>query len=157
MNPAFHDEMGAGYNLAQPALLLGAPMLDGEVAADVTIQVALAMISRHGLIAGATGTGKTTTLKVMAGELSAVGVPVFISDIKGDVTGIAAPNDPNNAAVVQRSADLQITSGPRAIPSSSCRCRVSSVPRSGRPSIPSDRSCWARSLSSTTPRPRSSR
>ncbi len=116
MNPAFHDEMGAGYNLAQPALLLGAPMLDGEVAADVKIQVALAMISRHGLIAGATGTGKTTTLKVMAGELSAVGVPVFISDIKGDVTGIAAPNDPNNAAVVQRSADLQITFRPEGHP-----------------------------------------
>ena len=108
--------MAAAYALSQPGLILGAPMVDGEVETDVRVQVALAIISRHGLIAGATGTGKTTTLKVLAGELSGAGVPVFISDIKGDVTGIAAPNDPNNPAVVQRAKDLQLTFVPAGHP-----------------------------------------
>ena len=116
MNPAFHDEMAAGYALSQPGLILGGPMLDDEVVADVKVQVALSMISRHGLIAGATGTGKTTTLKVMAAELSDAGVPVFISDIKGDVTGIAAANDPTNPNVVQRVKDLQIAFRPEGHP-----------------------------------------
>ena len=51
------------------------------------------MLNRHGLIAGATGTGKTKTLQLLAGQLSKAGVPVFVADIKGDVTGIAAPGD----------------------------------------------------------------
>jgi DNA helicase HerA-like ATPase len=116
VNTAFHDEMAAGYGLSQPGLVLGGPMLDDEVLPDVKVQVATSMISRHGLIAGATGTGKTTTLKVMAAELSEVGVPVFISDIKGDVTGIAAPNDPANPNVVSRVNDLQLTFKPDGHP-----------------------------------------
>ena len=51
------------------------------------------MLNRHGLIAGATGTGKTKTLQLMAGQLSKAGVPVFVADIKGDLTGLAAPGD----------------------------------------------------------------
>ena len=62
-------------------------MLDGELDNDARVQVALSMLNRHGLIAGATGTGKTKTLQLLAGQLSKAGVPVFISDIKGDVTG----------------------------------------------------------------------
>ena len=116
MNTAFHDEMAAGYALSQPGLVLGGPMLDDAVLSDVKVQVATSMISRHGLIAGATGTGKTTTLKVMAAELSEAGVPVFISDIKGDVTGIAAPNDPTNPNVVSRVNDLQLTFVPAGHP-----------------------------------------
>ena len=116
MNTAFHDEMAAGYALSQPGLVLGGPMLDNVVLPDVKVQVATSMISRHGLIAGATGTGKTTTLKVMAAELSEVGVPVFISDIKGDVTGIAAANDPANPNVVSRVSDLQLTFVPAGHP-----------------------------------------
>ena len=53
------------------------------------------MMNRHGLIAGATGTGKTKTLQLLAERLSAAGVPVFVSDVKGDVAGMAAPGTAN--------------------------------------------------------------
>jgi hypothetical protein len=62
-------------------------MLDGELANDTRVRVALSMMNRHGLIAGATGTGKTKTLQLLAGQLSKAGDPVFVADIKGDVTG----------------------------------------------------------------------
>ena len=62
-------------------------MHDGELANDARVQVALSMLNRHGLIAGATGTGKTKTLQLLAGQLSKAGVPVFVADIKGDLTG----------------------------------------------------------------------
>jgi Cdc6-like AAA superfamily ATPase len=122
VNPAFHDEMAAGYALSQPGLILGGPMLDDEVVADVKVQVALSMISRHGLIAGATGTGKTTTLKVMAAELSDAGVPVFISDIKGDVTGIAAANDPTNPNIQRPVAALTARPATTASTSQVAKC-----------------------------------
>jgi len=106
MAQSFHDAMVAGYALNEPSLILGSPM-DGTTALpDVRVQVALSMINRHGLIAGATGTGKTKTLQVMAGQLSAAGVPVFIADIKGDLTGLALPGDATNAKVVARAKDL---------------------------------------------------
>ncbi|MBR7502960.1 DUF853 family protein, partial [Mycobacterium tuberculosis] len=66
--------------------------LDGETPApDVPISIPLSMLNRHGLVAGATGTGKTVTLQVLAEQLSRAGVPVFASDIKGDLSGIGAP------------------------------------------------------------------
>ncbi len=107
MDQAFRDEMTKGYALGEPALTIGSPMLDGELFNAGRVQVALAMMNRHGLIAGATGTGKTKTLQLLAGELSKVGVPVFISDIKGDVTGIAMPGDPANPKVIERMASLE--------------------------------------------------
>ena len=67
MDQAFRDAMTAGYAVTEPTLVLGSPMLAGEVLPDVRIQVALAMLNRHGLVAGATGTGKTKTLQLMAG------------------------------------------------------------------------------------------
>ncbi len=106
MSEAFREEMRQGYALAGPALLLGNPLLGDRVIPDVRIQVSLAMTNRHGLIAGATGTGKTKTLQIMAGQLSQAGVPVFISDIKGDLTGLAAPGDAADAALVERSKSL---------------------------------------------------
>ena len=63
----------------------------GAVAHDALVQVPLAMLNRHGLVAGATGTGKTKTLQLLAEQLSAAGVPVFAADIKGDLSGLAAP------------------------------------------------------------------
>jgi uncharacterized protein len=106
MDEAFRQEMTAGYAVTGEALVLGSPMRDGEVASDVRVSVALPMTNRHGLIAGATGTGKTKTLQLMAGQFSAAGVPVFISDIKGDVTGIAAPGDAADARIQERAASL---------------------------------------------------
>ena len=91
MDQAFRDAITAGYTLDEPTLVLGSAMHDGELFNDTRVQVALSMLNRHGLIAGATGTGKTKTLQLMAGQLSKAGVPVFVADIKGDLTGLAAP------------------------------------------------------------------
>jgi uncharacterized protein len=106
MDQAFHDAMAAGYALTEPGLVIGSPMHDGELANDARVQVALSMLNRHGLIAGATGTGKTKTLQLMAGQLSKAGVPVFVADIKGDLTGLAAPGDATNAKLVERVTSL---------------------------------------------------
>jgi len=99
---AFHDAMAAGYSLDEPGVILGSPMREGVVAKDIRVQVALSMLNRHGLVAGATGTGKTKTLQLMAGQLSKAGVPVFIADIKGDLTGLAAPGDVTNPKLQSR-------------------------------------------------------
>ena len=79
---------GAGAAAAVP---LGAPVHDGQVHPEPLVGIPLAMMNRHGLVAGATGTGKTKTLQLIAEALSAAGVPVFVADIKGDVAGLAAP------------------------------------------------------------------
>ena len=70
-------------------------MLDAETLTDTHIRIPLAMLNRHGLVAGATGTGKTKTLQLLAEQLSAHGVPVFAADIKGDLSGLATPGEAN--------------------------------------------------------------
>ena len=116
MDATFREDMAAGYALDEPAIVLGSPLLHDEVLPDVRVQVALAMLNRHGLIAGATGTGKTKTLQLMAGQLSKAGVPVFVSDVKGDVTGIAAPGDATNPKVQERVHSLGWTFQPSGHP-----------------------------------------
>ncbi len=106
MSDTFREEMTAGYGLTEPAVVIGSPMLDGELFNESRVQVALTMMNRHGLIAGATGTGKTKTLQLLAGQLSKAGVPVFISDIKGDVSGMAAPGDGTHPKLLERTASL---------------------------------------------------
>jgi hypothetical protein len=106
MAQTFHDAMAAGYALDEPGLVIGSPMQDGAALADVRVQVALSMVNRHGLIAGATGTGKTKTLQVLAGQLSRAGVPCLVADIKGDLTGLALPGDATNPKTLARAGDL---------------------------------------------------
>ena len=85
-----------GYAFEGPALELGGLMLDADDLSDVHIRIPLAMLNRHGLVAGATGTGKTKTLQLLAEQLSAQGVPVFAADIKGDLSGISRPGEPSD-------------------------------------------------------------
>ncbi|MEV5607188.1 helicase HerA-like domain-containing protein [Streptomyces sp. NPDC052225] len=91
--PAEALEIAAGYAFTGPALDLGALLWDGQCHADAQVRIPLPMLNRHGLVAGATGTGKTKTLQLIAEQLSAQGVPVFLADIKGDVSGISAPGE----------------------------------------------------------------
>ena len=84
-----------GYTFDAPALEMGA-LVNGEALPDVPIRIPLAMTNRHGLVAGATGTGKTKTLQVLAEQLSAHGVAVFAADIKGDLSGIATAGSAND-------------------------------------------------------------
>jgi uncharacterized protein len=106
MDQAFRDAITAGYTFNEPALTIGSAMLHGELFNDVRIAVPLSILNRHGLVAGATGTGKTKTLQLLAGQLSKAGVPVFVADIKGDLTGLAAPGDGTNPKVVERAQSL---------------------------------------------------
>jgi DNA helicase HerA-like ATPase len=85
----------AGYAFDAPALELGA-LVNGDALPRVPVRIPLAMVNRHGLVAGATGTGKTKTLQLLAEQLSAAGVPVFAADIKGDLSGIATAGEPND-------------------------------------------------------------
>src|ERR1041384_2629971 len=79
-------EQGPGRSVT-----LGAVVAGGECHPEPLISIPLHMMNRHGLIAGATGTGKTKTLQLLAEQLSADGVPVFVSDVKGDLGGLAVP------------------------------------------------------------------
>ncbi|MFI5637592.1 helicase HerA-like domain-containing protein [Streptomyces goshikiensis] len=97
--------IAAGYAFTGPALDLGALLWDGACRPDLQIRIPLSMLNRHGLVAGATGTGKTKTLQLVAEQLSANGVPVFLADIKGDVSGISAPGAANEK-VTGRAADV---------------------------------------------------
>ena len=97
--------IASGYAFSGPALHLGALLWDGQCLPDAQIRVPLAMLNRHGLVAGATGTGKTKTLQLIAEQLSAQGVPVFLADVKGDLSGIAAPGR-QDARVEGRAADV---------------------------------------------------
>jgi hypothetical protein len=99
--------MADGYALDEPSLTLGSPIRGDEVLPKVRVRLALARVNRHGLIAGATGTGKTKTLQLMAGQLSDAGVPVFAVDIKGDLSGLGAPGDDTDQRVRDRAASLE--------------------------------------------------
>ncbi len=98
------DKLGHAYAFDGPALELGALVLEGEAHPEARIRVPLSMLNRHGLVAGATGTGKTKTLQLMAEQLSDAGVPVFLADIKGDVSGMAAPGL-ESERITKRAAD----------------------------------------------------
>jgi DNA helicase HerA-like ATPase len=94
---------------------LGRGVHEGELHADAVVRIPLAMMNRHGLIAGATGTGKTRTLQLLAEALSAAGVPVFAADVKGDLSGLSQPGEAGTAAE-QRQAELGLPFAPTTFP-----------------------------------------
>ncbi len=103
------------YKTGLPSIHLGSAILDGEIITDARIDLPLKMMNRHGLVAGATGSGKTRTLQGFAEQLSSAGVPVFMADIKGDLSGIAVPGT-SNAALEERAEKLGITFDPTGFP-----------------------------------------
>ena len=94
-----------GYAFEGSALELGGLMIDATTLTEVPIRIPLAMLNRHGLVAGATGTGKTKTLQLLAEQLCAAGVPVFAADIKGDLSGLSLPGV-ENEKITERAASL---------------------------------------------------
>ncbi len=91
----FKEIIKAGNVTKGDALVLGGAMLNGKALQGAHVRIPLRTMNRHGLICGATGSGKTKTLQIIAEQLSAKGVPVFMMDIKGDLSGIAAPGVAN--------------------------------------------------------------
>jgi len=85
----FHEVINKGYQTKGDYIVLGGGMLNGESVPDSLIKAPLKTFNRHGLIAGATGTGKTKTLQIIAENLSQKGVPVLLMDVKGDLSGLA--------------------------------------------------------------------
>ena len=115
MDASVRDAARAAFPASTAAVTLGALVHDGACDPTPAIAIPLAMMNRHGLIAGATGTGKTKTLQVIAEQLSAAGVPVFLADVKGDVSGIAAPGAPGDR-VTKRAADTGYAWHPAGFP-----------------------------------------
>jgi DNA helicase HerA-like ATPase len=111
----FGTRMADAYKTDGPAIELGRGVHDGDVFPDAVVRVPTAMCNRHGLIAGATGTGKTKTLQLMAEQFSALGVPVFAADIKGDLSGLSKPGEKSDP-VEKRAKELGIEWTPRAHP-----------------------------------------
>ena len=102
---SFTDMLASGYGFTDPAIVLGAALEGSTVHREPKIRVPVAMMNRHGLVAGATGTGKTRTLQLLAEQLSAQGVPVFVADIKGDLSGLAVPGEANDR-ITGRASDI---------------------------------------------------
>ncbi len=101
----FAQTIATAYAVDGAALDLGQGVHDGAVVPGAMVKLPLRMVHRHGLIAGATGTGKTKTLQGIAEQLSSAGVPVFVADVKGDLSGVAEPGD-----AAKRAADLGLQS-----------------------------------------------
>jgi DNA helicase HerA-like ATPase len=97
----FIKDIAEGNTFKGDYITLGAAMLDGETVTNAFVNIPLKTMNRHGLIAGATGTGKTKTLQVLAENLSEKGVPVLLMDIKGDLSGLAKPS-PGHAKIDER-------------------------------------------------------
>ena len=104
MEQDFIQKITTSYSPKGAYIQLGSGILDGRVITDAKVNLALKMMNRHGLIAGATGTGKTRTLQLMAEQLSDAGVPVFMLDVKGDLSGLAEEGKVNEALIERGNA-----------------------------------------------------
>ncbi len=101
----FKDHIDKGYTTKGDYITMGAAMHEGETITEAYVKIPLKTLNRHGLIAGATGTGKTKTLQVLAENLSDKGIPVLLMDLKGDLSGIAQPS-PGHPKIDERHAKI---------------------------------------------------
>lgn len=99
----FKESINQGYSCKGDSIILGGAMMDGKCLSETYVRIPLKTINRHGLIAGATGTGKTKSLQVFAEQLSEKGVPVILMDLKGDLSGLAMPGE-EKAFITERHA-----------------------------------------------------
>src|SRR5688572_26014513 len=111
----FLQKIKDGYAFKGEAIKIGAAMLDGEVVNGADIFIPLKTMNRHGLVAGATGTGKTKTIQLVSECLSDASIPVVMLDIKGDFSGIAAEGTVNDK-ITERSNRIGIEFKPAAYP-----------------------------------------
>lgn len=111
----FIEKITQSYAPKGSYIYLGAGILEQEIIADAEVNIPLKMMNRHGLIAGATGTGKTRTLQLIAEQLSDAGVPVFMLDVKGDLSGLNQ-NGPTNPKLEERGAALKKPFVPNSFP-----------------------------------------
>ena len=111
----FNTTIAEAYRTEGAALDLGRGVHDGALAPEAVVAIPLRMMNRHGLVAGATGTGKTITLQTIAEQLSAAGVAVFAADVKGDVSGVATPGAPGGPAE-KRMGELGLPFAPAGFP-----------------------------------------
>jgi DNA helicase HerA-like ATPase len=112
---SFTELIKTGYAFKGKSLKIGEAMLDGKVVPQGDVNLPLRTMNRHGLISGATGTGKTKTLQLISEGLSDAGVPVLLMDIKGDLSGIAAPGETNDK-ILQRSKLIGMDYKPAGYP-----------------------------------------
>ncbi len=112
---AFISAIKSGYSFKGESIKIGSAMLDGEVIPEAEIFLPLKTMNRHGLVAGATGTGKTKSFQMIAEGLSDASVPVLLMDIKGDLSGIAAAGVSNDK-IAERYQTLKMTYQPQAYP-----------------------------------------
>ncbi len=111
----FFNYITEGYKTKGDFIILGSAMLDGETLKDAYVKVPLRTLNRHGLIAGATGTGKTKSLQVLAENLSEKGIPVLLMDVKGDLSGLAKPS-PGHPKIDERQAAIGLPFKGKAFP-----------------------------------------
>lgn len=115
MQEKFREEISSAYTFEGPSLILGGAMLNSEPVEGLQVKIPLKTINRHGLIAGATGTGKTKSLQVFAEQLSLNGVPSIVMDIKGDLSGLAKPGQ-SNKHIVFRNEAIKLNYEPQGFP-----------------------------------------
>jgi DNA helicase HerA-like ATPase len=112
---AFKAYINDGYACKGDSIVLGSAILNGQAIAGTIVQVPLKTMNRHGLIAGATGTGKTKTLQVISEQLSERGIPVLLMDVKGDLSGIAMPGE-EKPYITERHSKIGIPYGVKGFP-----------------------------------------